>query len=212
MVDERDWIKHTVAVDDFTIDVGYLIAKEFYFGDPNDWAEIDSGRNRISLYRPALTTPGNVVLVSAIDQTVDELIVYYNDVLANVRRHRKDIKQCLHYFWIRPYIIYADNAVCCPWYDRYHEVERFLSALRSIEGDGDIYWDRDQSWELSVVAEGDRVHIREWDPDDEVERVCIHCSLAKVWQKSEDMLTKTSSLMDQLKSVFGEDYWSMKNY
>ena len=212
MADEKEWIKHTVAMDDFTVDVGFLISGDFYYGAPNDWAELQSGRNRTSLHRPILTTPGNVVLVSSLGATIDDLATYYADVLANVQAHNKNIKQCLHYFWIRPYIIFAENAVGCPWYDRYYEVERFLSALVTIEGDGEIYWDCDQGWELNVVAEGERVHIREWDPDDELVWTSIHCPSTNIKQQSRDILAKTNVVMEQLRSTFGEDYWSMKSY
>ena len=150
------------------------------------------------------------MLGANVETRVTELTEYYKDVIRLEQRHKKKIATQEEYFWMRPVIYRHDDfAVRFPWYDTYDESKHFLENLESVNDD-EVFWDRDQCWELAVYAKDGRLYIREWDPDDEEDHVRINCPRDQLCGQVAFVRQRFDRIMDQLRAGLGHDYWSHK--
>jgi hypothetical protein len=202
-----DWIADTSPVESVSVDVGFYVSEDFYYGDQNDPIALQSGKWRKPLYKPAVKSAGPWVLISSGDLVVSELVLYYEDVLSKVQRHRLNLLKYLHYFWMRPFLIYDANTVTFPWYGTSTEADRLLSTIQGAV-EGEVFFDCDQCWEIDMYALNRRLHIREWDPDYQEEHLRINCPLESLQRQCREMRLKTNNVLDELKTALGDDFWS----
>ena len=209
-MNELDWLSNTNSVDDATLDIGFIVRSSFYYGDENNFTPEQWESLREPLRQPDVERFGDFVLAYNIEHRVTELIAYYKDVVRLARKHSKKLANQKSYFWMRPLIYRHDDfAVTFPWYDTYGESERFFDNLANAT-DGEVFWDRDQCWELTVYAKDGRLYVREWNPDDEEEHVQFNCPLDNLCGQVEAVRKRSDAIMDQLRAGLGNDYWSHK--
>jgi hypothetical protein len=201
-----DWIPRAKSVVALTVDVCFLISDSYYFGDENDLGQFRRPEFREPLYQPKIDRYGNVALTSSVENSVSELIAYYRDVVRLAEKHRKTVQA--HYFWLRP-LIFEQNefAISFPWYDTQQESERFLWNLSRSEP-GEIFWDADQCWELTVWADADTLYFREWDPDHEEEHAVVRCNKLMIQGQISAVQERLTSVLQRLREAIGHDFWS----
>ncbi|WP_428243474.1 hypothetical protein [Gynuella sp.] len=201
-----DWKQSATFQNDVKVDIGFMASDDFYFGPENGFTPEQYEAMRVSLYQPALKKSGSFILSSDVIGHEKELIKHYLDVAKKYAEYQKDISKSTH-FWNRPVIYNSNFVISFPWHDNFREGRHVLDSLTSIE-DGNIYRDMDQGWELEIVARGDLMYVREWDPDDEE----IHCQVkfdrANIRQQATALTTNVSVLIQQLSEALGHDHWT----
>jgi hypothetical protein len=203
-----DWITRTESVAAVTVEVAFLVSDSFYFGDENDLDRLQQPEFREPLYQPKFERYDNFILTSAIEESPAELIAYYRDVVRLIRKYRKDIKALGHYFWIRPLVFSRGLfAIDFPWYDTQQEAERFLDSLGRPDL-GELFWDRDQCWELTIWADSESLYFREWDPDYQEEHVAVRCDKRLLQDQLPLVRGRLNSLLQKLGESLGQDFWS----
>ena len=205
-MDNLEWTKTAKHVDNASLDVGFVISDSFYYGADNDFTpeEWESSRTRIT--QPELPKFGDFVLGEDVGDA-GELLKYYRDVLILAKEHNKQIENRSSYFWIRPLIYKRDEfAITFPWYDTYEEIRRFLESAEEHK-EGQVFWDRDQCWELTAHARNGRLYIREWDPDYEEEHVSVSLDFASLRSQIEPTRNRIDNILTQLRAALGKDYW-----
>lgn len=205
-MDELEWTKTAKPVDHASLDVGFVISDSFYYGADNDFTLEEWESSRTKITQPKLSKFGDFVLSSDVGD-VGELLNYYRDVLILAKEHKKRIENRSSYFWIRPLIYERDEfAITFPWYDTYEETKRFLESVEEKE-EGQVFWDRDQCWELTAHARDGRLYLREWDPDYEEEHVSVSVDFASLRSQIKPTKNRTESILTQLRAALGRDYW-----
>ena len=209
-MDDIDWLDATTAVDAVELDIGFIIRDTFYYGEPNNFTPEDWQTLRELICQPDLDLFGSFALASNVESKLTSLIDYYKDVVRLADKHGKNIQNQQSYFWLRPLIFRRDEfTVSFPWYDTYTESVRFLDDL-ACPAEGEVFWDRDQCWELSIYAQDDRLYIREWNPDDEEEHVGVNCPTDQLCGQVVGVRERFDRVMDQLRAGLGGDYWTRK--
>jgi len=139
-----------------------------------------------------------------------ELVRYYQDVLRLVTRHRKEIGQKSQYFWMRPLIFARGKfAITFPWYDTWEEAVPLLNALAG-SGEGLLFHDLEQGWEFHAVAEGNRLFLRQGDPDSGEEHFVIATDRTQLGGQIPAVRERASRLFGELSVALGRDYWSRR--
>lgn len=204
---QNSWIKQTEYIQNFEIVVYFLVQKDFYFGDSNNPQQIEDENFREALYAP-LGSPS--ISASGIEINLDEMIKHYASVFAMAKKHNKKIEQ--YYFWLCPYIKNIDaNELLSnfPWYENLENIKDLFKQLRN-EKDGKSYSDSDQSWQLLIEKQGDKIHIKESDPDEEEEEIYCQINLDRneLLRQADVIEEKTELAIKKLVAHFGVDYWT----
>lgn len=207
-MDRPEWMSRAKPVEAVTLDVGFLIADAFYYGPENGFSKEQFQQLREPLYAPKTQQYGQYLLSAELSESAAELIRYYRDVLRNVARHRKDIDQQSHYFWMRP-IIYAGTefVITFPWYDTWEDATPLLHAL-ALPADGLLFNDLEQGWEFHAIAEGDRLFLRQGELDSGEEHLVIAVDRARLSGQVPAVRHRVGRLIRELSAALGRDYWS----
>ena len=205
---EDNWIEETLPVEFISVDVGFLLTDGFYYGDQNDSTALLSGKWHTPLYKPRMTTWGSFVLIRSSDWSTEELVRYYKSVLTNIQKYRMDLSKCKQYFWMRPFLLYEHGVVSFPWYDTYSETNHLLTSIEEATV-GEVFWDRDQGWELNMIAQEGRLYIREWDPDDSgsIPSVNMDCPLGTLQSQCTEIKLRVKRVLNDLETALGSNYW-----
>lgn len=137
------------------------------------------------------------------------LAAYYEDVIRLARKHGKSFNDIRQYFWLR--LSLWNSAEGCylgfPWYDT---VAEMAPLLEGISGDalGEVFWDRDQGWEMQVHADNEFVYAREWDPDDEVVHTIVKFPRAAIATECSQALERARRVVSSLAERLGDDVWT----
>ena len=207
-MDDIDWLDATNSVDAVELDIGFIIRDTFYHGEPNNFTPEDWETLREPLCQPDIKLYGNFALASNVESKVEALLDYYQDVIRLANKHGKNIQDQRSYFWLRPLIYrHEEFTVSFPWHDTHAESQRFLDSV-AAPSDGEIFWDRDQGWELTVYGKDGRTYIREWNPDDNEEHIRINCPSRQLCEQVAGVRERVDQIIGQLRSHFDHDYWS----
>ncbi len=209
-MDRPEWISRAKPVEAVSVDVGFLISENFYYGPDNGFTQEQWQKLREPLYRPQVEQYGDYLLSSELSESAVELVRYYQDVLRLVARHRKEIGQQSQYFWMRP-VIFArgEFAITFPWYDTWEEATPVLDALAG-SGEGLLLHDLDQGWEFHAFAEGDRLFLRQGDFDSDEEHFAIAADRAQLGGQVPAVRERVGRLMQELSAALGRDYWTRR--
>jgi hypothetical protein len=209
-VDRPEWISRAKAAANVTVDVGFLISKTFYYGPENGFSQEQWQQLREPLLQPALEQYGDFLLSAALGESVEELIQYYRDVVRISAKHRKEIRQQSPYFWIRPLIFSrGEFAISFPWYDTWEEALPVLNALVAT-GDGLLFDDLDQGWQLQMFAEGGHLYLRRSDFDSGEEQCIIAANRAQIAGQVPALRNRVAQQLQELTAALGRDYWSRR--
>lgn len=209
-MDRPDWISRAQPAETARIDVGFLISDTFYFGPENNFTEEEWLTLRAPLYKPRVERYGDFVLSAALSESPAELVRYYQDVVRLVSLHGRKIDQAVQYFWMRP-LIYSrgEFAIEFPWYDTWEEAIPLLNSLAAT-GDGMVFEDLDQGWEVHVFADRDRLFVRQGDFDSGEEHFVVAASRMQFVRQVQEVRQRVGSLLQDLTAELGRDYWSRR--
>jgi hypothetical protein len=209
-MDRPEWITRAKPVDAVSVDVGFLIAETFYHGLENGFTQEQWQQLQEPLYQPKIERYGQYVLSAELSESAAELVRYYQDVLRLVARHRKEIDQQSHYFWMRP-VIFArgEFAITFPWYDTWEEAGPVLDALAG-PGEGLLFHDLEQGWEAHAFADGGRLFMRQGDFDSGEEHLVIAADRARLGGQVPAVRERVGRLVQELSVALGRDYWSRR--
>lgn len=209
-MDRPEWISRAKAVDALTVEIGFLIAESFYYGPENGFSPEQWRQLRAPLHQPSVERYGDFLLSAALTPSAAELVKYYKDVLRLVAQHRKEIKQQLYYFWMRPLIFaVGEFTLTFPWYDTWGEAVPLLDALVSPR-DGLVFQDMDQGWEFEAFADGDLLFLRQSDCDSGEEHFVIAADRAQIAGQVPAVRQRVERLLRELSAALGRDYWSRR--
>jgi hypothetical protein len=208
---KSDWLKEAVDVPHFEINVAFLTQQEFYFGDDNDMAQIaDKEHYREPLYIP-FSDKDILVTTHNIFEHLEELIKHYESVMKLNLKYEKELRYS-SYFWIRPIIknLNEGNILASfPWYDTLEEIRYLCNHLKDIE-EGEIFYDRDQSWEIIIENYEGKLFIKESDPDYNETFCCISIDRQEMLMQIKILLEKTELIIKRLTEYFGINYWEKR--
>lgn len=206
-MDDPEWVSRAKPSDAAVVEIGFLISDSFYFGPENDFSPEQWQSLRDPLYRPAIDRHGNYVLTSALSESPAELIKHYADVVRARDKHGKRWARQPTYFWMRPLIFSCGVfEISFPWYDTWEETKPLLDALER-SGDGELFSDLEQGWEVAIVASGDRLFMRQGDFDSGEEEECVSCDRASLTRQVQPLRDRCEAVLAELRSGLGHDYW-----
>lgn len=205
-----EWVSRAKPVDAALLEVGFLASESFYFGPENDFSPEQWQSLREPLYQPAVARHQGWVLTSALAKSPDELLKHYADVIRLRDKHGKRWTRQPPYFWMRP-LVFLPTAfeISFSWYDTWEEATFLLDALES-SGEGEIFSDVEQGWEVMIVASGDRLFVRQGDSDSGEEQECISCDRADLVRQVPPLRSRCEQILAKLRQEFGQDYWSRR--
>ncbi len=205
-----EWLNRATPVEAVTVAVGFLSVRSFYHGPENGFSPEQWQQLREPLYQPQVDRYGDFVLSQSLVPSAGELIRYYQDVLQKIAAHGKKVDRQRQYFWLRP-LLFSPGAfaIAFPWYDTWQEAVPVLDAL-TADGEGELFQDEDQGWGFVAYAEGDRLFLRQSDPDTDEEYGCIACSRQQVADQVPELRQRMTRLLEELRGALGADYWSKR--
>jgi hypothetical protein len=209
-MDQPEWTSRAKPVEAVCVDIGFLIAKSFYYGPDNGFSQEQWLQLQEPLYQPKIELYGQYLLSANLVESAAELIRYYQDVARLVAHHQKEIERQSQYFWMRP-VIFArgEFAVEFPWYDAWQEAVPLLDAL-TASSDGWVYDDLEQGWEFQAFAEGDRMFLRQGDFDSGEEHFVINANRIQLAGQVPVVRERVARLLQELSAALGRDYWSRR--
>ncbi|HEU0298369.1 MAG TPA: hypothetical protein VFR37_02920 [Longimicrobium sp.] len=204
------WAGRARRVEKPTLEVGFIVWDDLYYGPENDFSPGQWKTLREPLYQPAVAShPGNVkhVFTSALDgPALGELARHYADVLRLGEKYARAPGP--PYFWLTPYLFSPGGfEIRFAYHDTRDEAERLFDALES-PGDGEIYGDVDQGRELTIFASGDRLFVRHADFDTGQELACIWCDRETLVGQVAPLRSRLERILAELRAALGGDYWS----
>ena len=210
MMDVPDWVARAKPVTGLTVEVGFLTEETFYYGPENDISPEQWAALRKPLYQPDVPRHDGYVLTGALVEAPEELVKHYADVVRLLGEHGKWSARQPHYFWLRP-ILFAPEpfAITFPWYDAWDEAEPVLDALEA-GGEGVVFDDVEQGWEVVMFIAGGRLFIRQGNFDTGAEEACVCCEWEPVARQIPALRARCHHLLGRLRSAFGRDYWSSR--
>jgi hypothetical protein len=166
-----DWLDKAQPVDDFTVDIGFIVSGTLYIGDENDAAQLASDDPAINVPLPKISYApmpdgerGTIARLTDVARNPSELIHYFKTCLVLCKQYGKP--PMLHYFWLRSMISAGDEClVYFPWYDTYREFRRWADAILTSSA-AQVLWDADQGWELEAWQSDEYFYFKCGNPDD----------------------------------------------
>ena len=210
MTDSREWVSRAKPVDDAVVEIGFLASESFYFGPETEFSPAQLKEMREPLYQPRVARHGPYVLTSALADSREELIKYYADVIRLRDKHGKRWETQASYFWMRP-VIFSPGIfqISFPWYDTWEEARPLLDAIE-LPGEGEIFMDLEQGWEVTVIAAGGGLFIRQGNFDSGEEQECVSCDRAGLARQVSALRDRCEMILAELRREFGRDYWSRR--
>lgn len=208
---ETNWKNTTTNISNINITIAFLTNRQFYFGSDKNRKQLEKWEDfSEALYLP-FQNPDLLITTENIKDNKEELIKYYENVVALSKKHGKKISPS--YFWIRPLLRdKEDNKILTgfPWYDTMNEVKYLFSELQKEE-EGTVFYDVDQGWELVIENKDGKIYLQESDPDYNE----IHCSINfdrnSMIQQSVFVLHETQKIINKLVKHFGFDCWTKRS-
>ena len=202
-----EWVARAKRVEAATVDVGFLVSDSFYFGPDYDISSELWRTLREPLYRPAVELCRSCALTRALVDSPGEMITYYRDVLRLCDKHGKQWSHQPSYFWLRP-LLYSPGQfdISFPWYDTWDETRPVLDVLER-GGEGEIFSDLEQGWEVTMFAADGRLFIRQGDFDSGEELKCVSCDHAALAGQVGPVRSRCERLLNEMRAALGFDYW-----
>ena len=206
----KEWFDSANLIENASVDIGFVLNSEFYYGPDQHPAVVERKeveRLRIPLF--ARSTE-RFATTSEAEPYIDQLIIYYSDVVRLAKKHGKTFNQICQYFWLRLSIFDKGDTfrVGFPWYDTLSEMQPVLVALSNPPSVGEVHWDRDQGWELEMDSYNGLLYVREWDPDYDEVHVVAKLPLRALASSAEAALHRTQKIISALTKALSEDAWT----
>jgi hypothetical protein len=203
------WFEDAKAISSLDMEVCFLLQDTFYYG-PDTHPHVAERKLVEQLTPPEIPRKvAGMVRSSEATGYEQQLAAYYKQVVQLGRRHKKPFNNIRHYFWLRFWLWNSAEQVHVPfpWYDTYSEVDRFLVSLSSTRT-GQVYYDRDQGWELEIQVEDDTLFVRNRDPDQDETHFVIAVPYQALLAQVVPLRQRTTHLIGQLAQALGADVWT----
>jgi len=204
------WFESTRLVERATVEIAFLLAPTLYYG-PDSHPAVSERKEVEPLRIPQFERAQPSVATSheALGH-IDELVAYYRDVILKANKHRLPFERVRSHFWLRLGVFNSEENLhlSFPWYDTISEMEPILQSFADPGVEGELFWDRDQCWELQVIAQGQLLYIREWDPDYEETHVLAKIPRGALAVASADALKRARLIVSELARGVGVDVWT----
>jgi len=191
----NDWYFKAIPIEEVDVEICFLLQDDFD-GQP---LKLPPFPRKVSKLVRTTELVGNE----------DALASYYRQILNLAQKAQRPFNEVSHYFWLRLYFWNngAGFTISFPWYDTYSEMQPILNAIISGKS-GELYWDRDQCWEMNVEADGGRIYVRQWDPDCEEVHVLLNFPLQALQALIPTLMNRTEEQIACMSRLFGRDYWT----
>jgi hypothetical protein len=205
-----NWWESSSHTSTLQVEICFLLADNFYIGDPNNHAQLNDPTFQIPLDMPNF--PRYVHQMARSEEVVsyeDTLANYYLQIARLAKQHGQDFNTIGHYFWLRLCLWNTEEDVHIgfPWYDSMNEFGNFFAGLRQNKS-GVIYSDMDQGWELNVWQGNNTFHFQQRDPDDNIEHVNICVAQDQIVPQLDVVEARTQKIITHLSEKLGADAWS----
>jgi len=190
-------------------EICFLLRENFYYG-PDSYSEILKGKDVEPL--PSLNIPRQVPSQVRSTEVIGherELANYYSEIIRIAKLHQKSFNEIRHYFWLRFWLWNANEKVTIgfPWYDTYSEIARFLDSTNQ-EMCGEVFWDGDQGWELSMHTSGEDFLIRVGDLETDETHEVVRFPKRVLLEQIEPLRARMGSIIRALSEEVGRDLWT----
>lgn len=203
-----DWARDLPLTSDLWLDVGFTMDEALYYGPANDVEAILAGRFTALMHLPDLDIwEDEYVLTLGIEGNEKELAEYYRRILDLADRKQKPISELGHYFWLNPVIADEEPLIEFESYDFLEDIYPLLDAIAS-EGDGLIYTDRREDWQLDIFALGADLYIREWDWEKEEDYTLLRVPREQFRKFAGSAKSRTEKIIEALTRELGTNFWS----
>jgi len=71
---------------------------------------------------------------------------------------------------------------------------------------GEVFYDRDQCWELADWADREHMFFREWDPDYQQEHILAKWRKQLIQKEFLELRDRLANVLDQLRAGVGQHY------
>jgi hypothetical protein len=205
-----DFTRNSKYLPDLAPDVAFLIKPDFFYGNFRKPEPGDLRNKVVKLAVPRQTRSGHMVLSAAAVGHEAELARYYTSVVQAAAKHRKQLKDQRHYFWMRPVLLSRGEAVLTfPWYDTFPESASLLQSLLDPLPEGILYDDMDQGWSSAAYATADKVYFLQGDERGKV-HTAVHTDRPRLQHAAGLALARTRQVLEALVKQVGEDYWRFR--
>ena len=205
-----EFTHHSKYLPDLAPDVAFLITPNFFYGNSNKPEPNDLRDKVVKLAVPRQTRSGHLVLSAAALGHENELARYYTSIVQAATKHRKQLKDQTHYFWMRPVLLSRGEVqLTFPWYDTFPESAALLQDLADPKPEGLLYTDMEQGWTSAAYATADKIYFLQGDEGGRPHTAC-HTDRARLQQAAGLALTRTRQIMEILVKQLGQDYWRFR--
>lgn len=197
------------ALSSLAPEVCFLVHEDFYYG-PDRHPEVSERTLVEKLVGPDIPRAfPSIVRTSEAIGHERELANYYWQIVSAAQRHNKTFNHVRSYFWMRLWLSSPEEeiSVSFPWYDTLSEMRRFSDAISS-PGSGDLYWDSDQGWEISVKGTDTVLLIKERDPDRDEDRLSVSVPRDDFSKGIVVAMQEASHIVNALSEQMGADVWT----
>ncbi len=220
--ENQEWIAESESIDHLDISIYFLLHEKFYFGDPNNWKKLKDKAYYLPLVLPDF--PRIEPLRARCREIIGhehKLIEYYRRIIEQAVRHDYDFKQISQYFWMRLELNHTQMNIYFPfpWYDTASEINRFLDWLIEMP-QNNPFCDVDQGWQIDAQLVGDRVHLLQSIPDEEMDENEDEdegsSNVAVAWQplvkQAVEEKQRATKIIADLTAALGIDLWTSCGY
>jgi len=217
----KDWFESAPLVENAAVEIAFLLRTDFYYG-PDGHQDITEKKLIAPLGLPEFPrVVASQATTREAEHHTDELIRYYADIIRFAQQYSRNIEQVRHYFWLRLYLSTPSGHfdVAFPYYDTLAEIAPLLLTLINPPSSGEVLWDRDQCWELDMIAHDGMLYVREWDPDgadhpSDPDAGAVHAlgklPLQALAASSKAALERARRIVATLNDALGVDLWSAR--
>jgi hypothetical protein len=199
----------------FLCDAAFNVTDSVYVGPVDGLSESDWKEARVALPPTGLACriPGQVATVDLVGREA-ELIAHYERVITIAEAHGRmaSLREPFPYFAVGPTIIGEDQALAdFSWSDDVAETKAVLEALAGASrgGDGILWDDIEQGWQLRMAVQGGSVFFVEWDAEGPPPADAAYTVDAAIMaRQATEALERLATMHGRLTAALGRDYWT----
>ena len=203
------WIQESKKVENLEVEVCFLLAENYFVGDPNNVDHFDDEKYRETLELPSFPrVVESMARTREIIDNVDALSSYYKSIIERSVSLKKSFNDIRQYFWLRLWFWNSEEGVLVsfPWYDSLSEMQQFFSWLK---GDAEkTFCDMDQGWEVNAVHSDEYVYIRQTDPDSDEVVSNVAVPLVGFAEEAAEVESRAIKIIADLSNEIGVDVWT----
>ena len=203
------WLEKSKRIDNLDLEVCFLLQDTFYVGDPNSHEQLQDENYHVPMELPPFErVVPTMARTSEVIGHSDQLASYYKNIVEKSMELGRSFNEIRQEFWLRLWIWNTKEEVhiSFPWYDSLSEIQQFFSWLKDTPKEP--YEDMDQGWQIDAVRVGKNIHIRQTDPDYDVEYVNVLVPFENILQKVNEVEERAQQIIASLSEQLGVDVWS----